>query len=266
MITKIKLLSLVLALSCLPVLAAEIDASVFFNRGGNTTVRVFAENADTVVFTENTSYILRGRNLDIIASNVKIIGDVTISSFAVEDIAVSSTNGNNAGQIYFNIENLDVTAGKLTLNMRGQQGGVGRNGQIGATGATGSAGQDARCEFGRSHSASPGGRGLIGHVGERGYIGAQGGNGASITYSGQAILSAINEGGLIINVDGGAGGIGGIGGPGGPGGPGGRGGKKSGIPCNWSGKGAGQQGPPGGFGQPGPKGARGASGTYRPEH
>jgi len=288
---KILLSGLALSLTIINLSARDIDAIQYFNTSNNSSIFIMPSEDDTIVFNAKNNYYTNGREVAIVASKIKLIGDVKINSFQPNDIPApiegvaqsggtggvggtgkKGTDGKNAQTFRLMVGEL-IGNGTLTINNSGQIGGKGQNGGVGGQGARGSNGRNAECKGttsfpyvgcrGSNHGASRGGNGGRGGDGGKGGNGGNGGNGGDIKYKNNLEkyidskkLNLISFGGLGV-----IGGNGGQAGTGGSGGSGGHGDKSSrGCVCGYGGKPSGSTGARGNNGAIGSKGKRGNDG------
>ena len=198
--------------------------------------------------------ITNGVDFDLTVAKLEINGGsiLTFESKASPPPASARSPGlpgRSGGRVYVSVA--QSIAGRLDIDLRGQDGGAGGVGAPGAPGQVGARGADAVAGlFDCRSGGQNGGKGGDGQQGEQGAPGGTGGDGGSLTLSG--VLGDSDR--IVFRAEGGHGGAGGLGGEGGPGGPGGQGGSGGGL-C-----GGGHPGPLGSLGPQGPPGVGGPSG------
>ncbi|TWT65666.1 hypothetical protein [Crateriforma conspicua] len=270
--------------------AREVPAENYF-RTTDQDVNIQPRAGDVVVFDEarNSQYFLNGRNLNIVAATIKVIGNARISSFQSEATGSNGqgsdgshaadygdsphcrngSNGRSGGQggdgpegnsgasgpaIYLHIGTI-TGRGLLHIDAKGQKGGKGGLGGTGGRGGRGARGGDSESNiFDCACGGGDGGDGGSGGQGGRGGRGGVGGSGGIISLTQNTVRV---EQRLSLNVDGGPGGNGGTGGTGGPGGEAGGMGRGS---RNCGGGRTGSGGPSGSTGPTGSAGRRGEGG------
>jgi len=196
-------------------------AKQFFESRHGGVIHIKIPRGDTLVFKEG-EYFTNGAELRIIADKVKLEGNVSISSFTLDNTAKNFTTtadpgkdgkpGSKGGigstgitpenialyikEIVTDPVNSDY---KLTINNSGQMGGRGQTGGLGGKGNKGPKGRNSRCEIrvtpipfppfawtytsDTSHSADNGGQGGSGFIGGKAGIGGAGGKGGDILIS-----------------------------------------------------------------------------------
>jgi hypothetical protein len=246
------------------------------NRTGNTIV--VEANPETEILVFNGGQLaLENRNLIVVARHARVDADTTIKSFSLvtrlprpgrppqAEAGAAGANGNTgapgaagdngsaAGKVVLRIGEVSG-AGRLIVDLSGQDGGKGQAGGQGGDGGKGIDGATGTC--GESQ-AQDGGDGGWGGIGGQGGPGGRAGNGGILIYS-AALQALIERGQFVFSTKAGKPGAGGDPGEAGNAGPGGAGGSAT-QPCA-----GGQDGAPGGrlYGaSPGQTGAPGRDGS-----
>lgn len=214
---------------------------------------------DRLVLRKGAKFITNGLNLRLEVGELDA-DEGTITTFPDNSGTPIGQNGRSGGNFEMTVEN---AIGKLSLTMRGENGGRGVEG-LGPTaalkGPTGAKGRDCIKSMGygpcfQGLNGEPGGAGLQGFGGGKGLKGGDSGT-AFILIKHQADFNI-----LISKISG----IGGDGGPGGAGGAGGEGGQRGndiGYPATerHGAQPPTYQGPQGPEGPQGPRGSGGANG------
>lgn len=180
--------------------------------------------------------------------------DATISTFPKTTTAPQGMEGRDGGHVLLSFKN---AKGYLTVVMRGENGGQGKEGPAPddkLKGEKGAAGTPTQCSSANNKygkNGEPGGQGLRGYPGKAGSRGGSSGTLDLVIHEGNEFFHKIERAA-------GSGGLGGQGGRGGPGGEGGDAGGKKGHSFVCIGTKKGGVGPEG---EPGPSGDKGADGV-----
>jgi hypothetical protein len=199
---------------------------------------------------DSGTIITNGGDLTIEVNNLSS-DNGSIRDFANPQQPRQNAGGLGGGRVTLIV--YGTVSGRLSVDMRGQDGAPGSNGTNGSKGPKGARGDNASSGVVDCHrGAGAGGKGGTGTAGTNGGDGYSGGNGGVLIVRSASPERARTLIGDVL-VEGGDGGPGGVGGKGGPGGDGGDGGSPVGL-CS----GGGPNGPPG---DPGPDGISGKAGA-----